>query len=102
MGSFVSHAAPVADTICEMGESISKFHLGERCHHIEVGADDLKVSAPAVKFLIFLRSSVLAVECTFGLADEIEPFFALRNEGPVRVIRADRRIDFEPAREFYE
>jgi hypothetical protein len=36
----------------------SKINLSKRCHHIEVSADDLKVAAAALDFLVLLRTAL--------------------------------------------
>src|ERR1700733_278455 len=60
------------------------------------------MAAATVNLLVLLGPALLAVERALCLADEVKPLLALGDEGPVRVVLADRRVDLEPARQLHE
>ena len=60
------------------------------------------MAAATLDFLVLLRTALLTVKCALGLTNEVEPLFSLGDEGPIRVVVANRRVDFEPSGQLYE
>lgn len=79
-----------------------EFHLREGCDHVEISPEHFKMAASAVDLLVLLGAALLAVERALGLAHEIKLLLALRDESPVGIVGANRRVNFEPGRQLDE